>query len=54
MLSINAGNNHITAFFEQLIGVDEVKKYKPDPAYYALGVNKLHLFKEEILFVPFA
>ena len=54
MLTVNAANNHIDQYFEHLISVDSVKKYKPDPVTYAAGMNVFHLPKKEILFVPFA
>jgi 2-haloacid dehalogenase len=54
MLTVNAANNHIDGYFEHLISVDNVKKYKPDPATYALGMSIFNLPKQDILFVPFA
>jgi len=54
MLSLNTANNQINHYFEHLISVDELKKYKPDPATYALGMSTFHLSKQEILFIPFA
>jgi len=54
MLTVNTANNHIDGYFEHLISVDRVKKYKPDPATYALGMSIFNLPKEDILFVPFA
>lgn len=54
MLSVNARNNQIDQYFEHLISVDQLKRYKPDPAAYALGPDAFGLSKAEILFVPFA
>ncbi|WP_259067911.1 haloacid dehalogenase type II [Mucilaginibacter sp. X4EP1] len=54
MLLVNATNNQIDHYFEHMISVDQLKKYKPDPATYALGMSAFSLAKEEILFVPFA
>ena len=54
MLSLNAANNKIDHYFEHLISVNQLKKYKPDPSTYALGLRTFHLSKAEILFVPFA
>jgi len=54
MLAINSDNHHLLPFFEQLISVDAVKKYKPAPETYRQGIRALSLKEEEILFVPFA
>ena len=54
MLNVNVENHHLSSFFEHLISVDSVKKYKPAPEAYQLGMKVFNLKKEEILFVPFA
>jgi len=54
MLEANCRNNGISNHFEQLLSVDDVKKFKPDPKTYQMGIDKFHLKKEEILFVAFA
>lgn len=40
--------------FKMILSTDLVQSYKPDPIAYQLGVEKLGLKKEEILFVAFA
>jgi 2-haloacid dehalogenase len=40
--------------FEAVISTEQISSYKPDPRAYRLGVDKLGLRKEEILFVAFA
>jgi len=54
MLNVNSGNHNLLYFFEHVISVDPVKKYKPAPESYQLGIKAFNLQKEEILFVPFA
>jgi len=54
MLSVNSDNHQLSSFFEHMISVDIVKKYKPAPEAYRLGMKAFDLEKEEILFVPFA
>lgn len=54
MLRVNTNGNRITGYFENLISVDSVKRYKPDPLTYQMGMDLFHLHKEEILFAPFA
>lgn len=40
--------------FEAIVSTDEIKAYKPEPRAYQLGIDRLQLKKEEILFVAFA
>src|ERR1700744_2291350 len=54
MLTINTTNSHIGEYFEHLLSVETVKKYKPDPIAYHMATHAFNLSKEEILFVPFA
>jgi len=54
MLNINVANGHLEGLFEQLISVETVMKYKPDPATYQMGMKAFHLSRGDILFVPFA
>jgi len=39
--------------FDFQLSTDNVKRFKPDPATYAMGMEALHLEKREILFVAF-
>ena len=48
--SRNAG---IDKYFEQFISTDTIQTYKPGTLAYKLGVDKLNLKKEEILFGAF-
>jgi 2-haloacid dehalogenase len=54
MLRANAENAGLTGFFDALVSTDANHTYKPDPRAYSLGIDRLHLRKEEILFVAFA
>lgn len=54
MLQNNTRNNGLGPYFEQLISVDRVRTYKPDPRTYRLAMDIFQLSKEEIIFVPFA
>ncbi len=54
MMRINMNNCKISTHFEHLLSVDPIKRYKPDPLTYQMGMDVFGLAKEEILFVPFA
>jgi 2-haloacid dehalogenase len=54
MLRANAENAGLTGLFDALISTDATHTYKPDPRAYSLGIDRLHLREEEILFVAFA
>lgn len=54
MMRDNAANAGLTALFDGLVSSDERRTYKPDPRAYQLGVDHLHLAREEILFVASA
>jgi 2-haloacid dehalogenase len=51
MLESAVRNNHLERYIAEIISVDRVKTYKPDPRVYALGPETLHLPAAEILFV---
>lgn len=53
MLEENARHAGLTSFFDALISTDAKRTFKPDPRAYALGVEYLHLPKEDILFAAF-
>jgi 2-haloacid dehalogenase len=54
MLRDNVANAGLTELFEGLISTDERRTYKPDPRAYKLGLEHLHLAREEVLFVASA
>jgi 2-haloacid dehalogenase len=47
-------NSAIESMFAELISTDRIKSFKPDPRAYQLGVDRLGLRREAILFVAFA
>ena len=51
MLESAAHHNGLTAYFAEIISVDQVKTYKPSPRVYALAARVLNIPHEEILFV---
>lgn len=53
MLRANADGAGLTEFFEELLSTDANGSFKPDPHAYELGVQRLKLNKDEILFVAF-
>ena len=53
MLRSNTENAGMSGLFDALISTDTNRTYKPDPLAYRLGVDRLQLKKEEILFVAF-
>lgn len=53
MLQSNADNAGITPLFDELLSTEVNKTYKPDPKAYALGIERLGLKKEEIVFAAF-
>lgn len=53
MLQSNADNAGITELFDALVSTDANRTYKPDPRAYRLGMDELHLAKDEILFAAF-
>ena len=54
MLQVNSERNGVAHHFEHLLSVDGIRKYKPDPAAYQLGMTAFGVKKSEVLFVPFA
>lgn len=54
MLQRGIRHSGLNAYFDQVISTDSIQSYKPAPVAYQLGVNRLKMKKEEILFVPFA
>lgn len=53
MLRANADNAGITGLFDELLSTEVNKTYKPDPNAYALGLKRLGLKKEEVVFAAF-
>ena len=53
MLRANAEHSGLLNLFDALISTDSNHTYKPDPRAYRLGMDRLHLPKEDILFVAF-
>ncbi len=53
MLQANAQNAGLTGLFDTLVSTDTNRTYKPDPRAYRLGMERLHLAKQEILFAAF-
>jgi 2-haloacid dehalogenase len=53
MLRSNVDNAGLGEFFDLLISTDANHTYKPDPRAYQLGMDRLHLEKQDILFVAF-
>jgi 2-haloacid dehalogenase len=54
MLNDGLKQAKLDGMFEAVISTDRIRSYKPDPKAYQLGVDTLHLPKEEVLFVAFA
>jgi 2-haloacid dehalogenase len=53
MLKSNADNAGITDLFDELLSTEKNGTYKPDAKAYALGIERLGLKKEEIVFAAF-
>ena len=53
MLRSNADNSGITDLFDELLSTDANQTYKPDPRAYQLGLDRLHLKKDEVVFAAF-
>jgi len=53
MLRANAEGAEITNLFDELLSTELNGTYKPDPRAYALGMERLQLKKEEIVFAAF-
>jgi 2-haloacid dehalogenase len=54
MLETNAEHAGLTGLFEALVSTDASQTYKPDPRAYQLGVDRLGLTRDEIVFGAFA
>jgi 2-haloacid dehalogenase len=54
MLKSCAENAKIDGYFTDIISTDSARTYKPNPNAYHLGIDRLKVKKEEILFVAFA
>jgi len=53
MLRSNAEGAGLLGFFDVLVSTDANHTYKPDPRAYRLGMDRLHLAKQDILFAAF-
>jgi 2-haloacid dehalogenase len=53
MLRANAEHAGIAGLFDELLSTEVNQTYKPDPRAYALGMERLHLKKDEIAFAAF-
>ena len=53
MLRSNADGAHLTDLFDELLSTDANHTYKPDPRAYELGMKRLNLRKEDIVFAAF-
>ena len=53
MLKANAENAKIAELFDELLSTEANESFKPEPRAYELGMKKLKLGKEEILFAAF-
>lgn len=53
MLKANADGAGITELFDELLSTEVNGTYKPDPHAYALGMERLNLKKEEVVFAAF-
>jgi 2-haloacid dehalogenase len=53
MLRTNAEQAGLIGLFDLLLSTDANHTYKPDPRAYALGMQRLHLAKQDIVFAAF-
>jgi 2-haloacid dehalogenase len=53
MLRANAERAGLTSLFDALVSTDANRTYKPDPRAYQLGVDRLDLPKQDIVFAAF-
>jgi 2-haloacid dehalogenase len=53
MLRANADHAGLTALFDAFVSTDANHTYKPDPLAYQLGMDRLHLAKQDIVFAAF-
>lgn len=54
MLDACTKASRLDGVFEHALSTDRVRTYKPDPRAYQLGIEALHLRREQIVFVAFA
>ncbi len=54
MLEAGIRNSHLDGMFEQILSTDRVKAFKPDPRAYQMGLDRLGLKLDEVLFTAFA
>ncbi|HXP66329.1 MAG TPA: haloacid dehalogenase type II [Steroidobacteraceae bacterium] len=54
ILRAGVRNSAVESMFAELISTDRIKSFKPDPRAYQLGVDRLGLRREAILFVAYA
>jgi 2-haloacid dehalogenase len=47
-------NSDLRTAFDHVISTDEIRTYKPDPRAYELGLQKMQLRKDQVMFVAFA
>ena len=53
MLEANAGHSGLTGLVDALVSTDANHTYKPDPRAYRLGIERLQLPKQDVLFAAF-
>jgi 2-haloacid dehalogenase len=53
MLRANVEHAGLTGLFDALVSTDANQTYKPDPRAYQLGVDHLHVEKQDIVFAAF-
>lgn len=54
MLNVGLREAKLGHLFEAIISTDQIKAYKPETKAYKLGIDRLKLKKEEVLFAAFA
>jgi 2-haloacid dehalogenase len=54
MLEANTQHAGLRPRFEALVSTDDAQRYKPDPRAYQLGLDRLSLSKQDVLFAAFA
>jgi 2-haloacid dehalogenase len=54
MLEDGVKRSGVDGLFEAVLSTDRIRTYKPDQRAYQMGMDALHLRREEILFAPFA
>jgi 2-haloacid dehalogenase len=53
MLQANAQHAGLSGLIDELVSTDRNHTFKPDPRAYRLGVDRLHVPKQEIVFAAF-